>query len=154
MNVRGSCDAFVQSEKRCDGLGNGEHNPMDQFETRTEVVYEHCRAFDERKHRVLLQLHIPWNLSRVIVLRAQCQNGRAVRTADFAMPLCASRFTSARGSSKFSMPSETASAQVLLSLGGRWGARVVLSWHWQATNRSRLPGRSTAFCCKVVNEMK
>jgi hypothetical protein len=50
----------------------GEHNPLDQFDKRTEVVYEHRRAFDERKHRVLLQLHILWNLSRAIVLRAQC----------------------------------------------------------------------------------
>jgi len=54
VNIRGSCDAFGRSEKRCDGLGNGEHNPLDQFDTRTEVVYEHRRAFDERKHRVLL----------------------------------------------------------------------------------------------------
>jgi hypothetical protein len=45
--------AIGRSAKRCDGLGIEGHNPLDRFETRTKVVYEHCRTFDERKHRVL-----------------------------------------------------------------------------------------------------
>lgn len=76
--------------------------------TLTKVVYKHCRAFDQREHRILLQLHIFWNLDffeieKVSKGRARLQHREKKRTADFAI-----RVTSARGSSKFSMPSDTA----------------------------------------------
>jgi hypothetical protein len=133
--------AIARSAKRCDRLGIEGHNPLDRFDTRTEVVYEHRRAFDEGKHRVLLQLHILRNLSRVILLRAQCQNGRGSPHG---------RFCYARHECLWKLTVFDALRDgVLLSLGGHRGVRVVLSWHWQAANRFRLPVQSTDFSCKM-----
>jgi hypothetical protein len=133
--------AIGWSAKRCYRLGIEGHNPWIESKTRTKVVYEHRRAFDERKHRVLLQLHILRNLSRVILLRAQCQNGRGSTHC---------RFCYARHECPGKLKVVNALRDgVLLSLGGCQGVRVVLSWHWQAANRSRLPGPVTAFSCKM-----
>ena len=99
---------------------------------RTKVVNKHRRALDQREHRVLLQLHIVGDLQIEVLLRfpsvraSYTATGMKTRTADFAI-----RVTRARGSSKFSIPSETASccacaeAGVLaLSFRGMAGLRI------------------------------
>jgi hypothetical protein len=99
---------------------------------RTKVVNKHRRALDQGKHRVLLQLHIFGDLQIEVlsgfpsVRASYTATGMNTRTADFAI-----RVTRARGSSKFSIPSETASccacadAGVLaLSFRGMAGSRI------------------------------
>jgi len=107
LDIRGSYKHSVS--KQCDG-GGERRAASPQVKTRTEIVYEYCSAFNKREHRVLLQLHILRDLVEGFFVEYRV-NGCAStlptvkrRTADFAM-----RVTSARGSSKFSMPSDTAS---------------------------------------------
>jgi hypothetical protein len=99
---------------------------------RTKVVNKHRRTLDQGEHRVLLQLHIFGDLQIEVHLRfpsvraKYTATGMNTRTADFAI-----RVTRARGSSKFSIPSETASccacadAGVLaVSFRGMAGSRI------------------------------
>ena len=121
-NIRSSCSACI-SKRRSKG--------QSIKHAHTEVVDKHRRALDKGEHRILLQLHIFGNLwvlrcPSVTMHANYSATGKNTRTADFAI-----RVTSARGSSKFSMPSETesccacAEAGVLeLSFRGMIGLRI------------------------------
>jgi hypothetical protein len=68
----------------------------------SEVVDEDGRALDERGDNLLLHLHVFRELRKACLSRHPCSISRR-RTPDLAM-----RVTSARGSSKASMPSNDA----------------------------------------------
>jgi len=96
----------------CVALAKGSHRT--RARVRTEVIDKHCRAFDERENRILLQLHVFRNLPNAPPCHGREDYGlySVRRTADFAI-----RVTRARGSSKFSMPSETASCWACAEAG-------------------------------------
>jgi len=99
---------------------------------RTKVVNKHRRALDQGEHRVLLQLRIFGDLQIGVLLRHPSvranytATGTNTRTAEFAI-----RVTRARGSSKVSIPSETASCCACADAG-------VLAVSFRGMARSRI----------------
>jgi hypothetical protein len=96
--------------------------------TRTEVVYEDRGAFDERKHRILLQLHILRNLFDRVQSNAQLRVSRPPATVGETH----GRFRDARHESAWKLKIFDAlrdGVLLCLRLGGRGSVGVVLSWH-------------------------